>query len=76
MYLVVVLLGHQPALPQHQVEGGGGHERPVAQVPEHDGEQEGEGDDGEWRWRQGGDGGGVAGCNGPQQQQQMTSDES
>ena len=53
-YLVVILLGNQPALSQHKVEGSRGHEHPVAQVTKHNGKQEGEGDDGVWRWRQGG----------------------
>lgn len=53
-YLVVTLLGHQSALPEHQVERGAGHEDPVAHVPKHDRKQEGEGDDGVWSWRQGG----------------------
>lgn len=53
-YLVVALLGHQSALPEHQVERGAGHEYPVAHVPKHDRKQKGEGDDGVWSWRQGG----------------------
>lgn len=52
-YLIVVLLGHQPTLSQHKVQGSTGHERPVAQVTKHNREQEGEGDDGVWRWRRG-----------------------
>ena len=51
LYLIVALLGEQPALPDDQVEGDGGHEQAVAHVSEHDGEQEGEGDDGVWGCR-------------------------
>lgn len=53
-YLIIILLGYQSALSQHEVQGGRGHEHAVAQVTKHDREQEGEGDDGVWRWRQGG----------------------
>lgn len=53
-YLIVILLGHQSALSQYKIEGGAGHECPVAHVTKHDRKQKGEGDDGVWRWRQGG----------------------
>lgn len=36
-YLIIVLLGHQPALSQHEVQGSTGHEHPVAQVAKHNG---------------------------------------
>lgn len=60
-YLIVILLGHQSALSQYKIEGGAGHERPVAHVTKHDRKQKGEGDDGVWRWRQRGWGGRQAG---------------
>lgn len=44
-YLVVIFLGAEPPLSKNQIKGGAGHEYAVAQIPEHDGEQEGEGDD-------------------------------
>lgn len=58
-YLIVILLGHQSALSQYKIEGGAGHECPVAHVTKHDRKQKGEGDDGVWSWRQGG--GGIEG---------------
>lgn len=54
-YLIVILLGHQSALSQYKIEGGAGHECPVAHVTKHDRKQKGEGDDGVWSWRQGGE---------------------
>lgn len=56
-HLVIALLGHQSALPEHQVERGAGHECPVAHVAKHNRKQKGEGDDGVWSWRQGRGGG-------------------
>lgn len=44
-YLTVIFLGAEPTLSQNQIKSGAGHQYAVAQIPKHDGKQEGEGDD-------------------------------
>ena len=50
-YLITAVVELGVLLLQDQVEGQQRHEQPVAHVPEHHREQEGEGDDGVGSWK-------------------------
>lgn len=50
-YLILVLLGEDPALPQHHPHRKQCHQNAVPKIPEHHSKQKGEGDDGVWSYK-------------------------